>query len=72
MPRQLACIVVARMQHVSRSSMQQWQCKEQQQEQQQCSRLTRACLRRVEFGGLMVWYFLCDRTPLFPQAEKVG
>jgi hypothetical protein len=32
--------------------------------------LTAAC--RVEFGSILVWFFMCDRTDLFWQAEKVG
>ncbi len=24
----------------------------------------------VEFGGLMMWYYLCDRTAVFPTGEK--
>lgn len=26
--------------------------------------------RRAEFGSLLVWYFICDRTPVFESSEK--
>ena len=29
-------------------------------------------LRRVEFGTIMLWYYLVDRTPLFKYGAKVG
>ena len=30
-----------------------------------------SCLRSVEFGAILLWFFLCDRTNMLWQAEKV-
>lgn len=29
------------------------------------------CVCRVEFGAILLWFFLCDRTNVLWQAEKV-
>jgi hypothetical protein len=34
-----------------------------------CCCIVHAC--SVEFGAILLWFFLCDRTNVFWQAEKV-